>query len=85
MVKIMENPIKMDDLGGENPLFSETSHIHQLPNVGHNAQGSDPMVACYDESHQEATGGSRKPPIRGLEEYVIPKTGFSSGGRNQVH
>ena len=24
MVKIMENPIKMDDLGG-NPLFSETS------------------------------------------------------------
>ena len=24
MVKIMENPIKMDDLG-ENPLFSETS------------------------------------------------------------
>ena len=25
MVKIMENPIKMDDLGGFNPLFSETS------------------------------------------------------------
>ena len=24
MVKIMENPIKMDDLGGFNPLFSET-------------------------------------------------------------
>ena len=27
MVKIMENPIKMDDLG-ENPLFSETSICH---------------------------------------------------------
>ena len=25
MVKIMENPIKMDDLGGKTPLFSETS------------------------------------------------------------
>ena len=25
MVKIMENPIKMDDLGGFHPLFSETS------------------------------------------------------------
>ena len=24
MVKIMENPIKMDDLGGVLPLFSET-------------------------------------------------------------
>ena len=73
MVKIMENPIKMDDLGGTTILGN--IHIHQLPNVGHNDQGSDPMVACYDESHQEATGGSRKPPIRGLEEDVIPKTG----------
>ena len=27
MVKIMENPIKMDDLG-ENPLFLETSSCH---------------------------------------------------------
>ena len=27
MVKIMENPIKMDDLGGK-PLFSETSMYH---------------------------------------------------------
>jgi len=26
MVKIMENPIKMDDLG-ENPLFLETSKL----------------------------------------------------------
>ena len=24
MVKIMENPIKMDDLGGKKPLFLET-------------------------------------------------------------
>jgi len=29
MVKIMENPIKMDDLGG-NPLFSETSNIETI-------------------------------------------------------
>jgi len=29
MVKIVENPIKMGDLGGENPLFSETSNIYK--------------------------------------------------------
>ena len=27
MVKIMENPIKMDDVGGGNPLFLETSRV----------------------------------------------------------
>ena len=27
IVKIMENPIKMEDMG-ENPLFLETPHIH---------------------------------------------------------
>ena len=32
MVKIMENPIKMDDLWGFNPLFSET-HNCTNPNV----------------------------------------------------
>ena len=37
---IMENHIKMDDLGGFNPLFSETPISRPLKSVGH--------VTCLD-------------------------------------
>ena len=33
MVKIMENPIKMDDLGGKPTIFGNTQILPQFPEI----------------------------------------------------
>ena len=44
MVFIMENPIKLDDLGGKNPYFWRATHF--LPKVDHAAAFGPPLTAA---------------------------------------
>ena len=89
MVKIMENPIKMDDLGV--PLFLETSTCKckwlNIPQTSQpTSQPGPPMaLACTLATEAVAAArGRRKPHVPGLAESV-PMGSLSRGRSNETH
>ena len=59
MVKIMENPIKMDDLGG-TPLFFGNTHLTNLNN--HDILGGFPSSRSLPQSSPTLARTKRWPP-----------------------
>ena len=93
MVKIMENPTKMDDLGGFPPIFGSTPTLilgDCLQNRSIGPQKNDQVVqtatqGSHPTAHQVITYGSqhREDQLGQIQRYLVTQAPKRQGGNNQ--
>ena len=76
MVKIMENPIKMDDLGGKNPYFWFNTHIY-IKKLYQNINSLQLVSTCIN-MHQHAPESPRTKPKRLSSDATLSFSGCFS-------